>query len=141
MRAPKKQIAARKAAKLRSWRATVLRQRGEYLGTVEAPDAKAAEALAVSYLGWKVSAASGSWSARRSSAVNIMDFWTKLTPQEESDLVFALKYFEPEKYRNFSFSELPLVDLDDVRAALGTWGPRALASKLAKLESNPAPKE
>jgi hypothetical protein len=51
MRAPKKQIAARKAEKLRSWRATILRQRGEYLGTVEAPDAKTAEALAVKLFG------------------------------------------------------------------------------------------
>jgi hypothetical protein len=51
MRAPKKQIAARKAEKLRSWRATLLRQRGEYLGTIEAPDAKSAEALAVKLFG------------------------------------------------------------------------------------------
>jgi hypothetical protein len=52
MRAPKKQIAARKAEKLRSWRrATILRQRGEYLGSVEAPDAKTAEALAAKLFG------------------------------------------------------------------------------------------
>jgi hypothetical protein len=51
MRAPKKQIAARKAEKLRSWRATILRQRGEYLGTVEAADAKSAEALAIKTFG------------------------------------------------------------------------------------------
>jgi hypothetical protein len=44
-------MAARKAEKLRSWRATVLRQRGEYLGTVEAPDAKTADALAVKLFG------------------------------------------------------------------------------------------
>jgi hypothetical protein len=43
MRAPKKP----KAEKLRSWRATILRQRGACLGTVEAPDAKTAEAIAV----------------------------------------------------------------------------------------------
>jgi hypothetical protein len=50
MRAPKK-IAGRKAEKLRSWRATILRQRGEYLGTIEAPAAKTAEALAVKQFG------------------------------------------------------------------------------------------
>ena len=32
---------------LRRWRVTLLRQRGQYLGTVEAPDAQAAEAAAV----------------------------------------------------------------------------------------------
>ena len=51
MRAPKKKIAARKAEKLRSWRATILRQRGEYLGAVEAPDAKTAEAVAIKQFG------------------------------------------------------------------------------------------
>jgi hypothetical protein len=34
------------AAKLRNWRASILRSRVEYLGKVEAADAKAAEALA-----------------------------------------------------------------------------------------------
>jgi hypothetical protein len=34
------------AAKLRNWRVSILRQRAEYLGTVEAADAKAAEVLA-----------------------------------------------------------------------------------------------
>src|SRR5262249_48620769 len=35
------------AAKLRSWRVSIIRKRGQYLGTVEAPDEKAAEAAAV----------------------------------------------------------------------------------------------
>ena len=48
MKAPKKKATAEK---LRSWRATILRQRGEYLGTIEAPDAKSAEALAVKLFG------------------------------------------------------------------------------------------
>jgi hypothetical protein len=42
--------AARKkppAAKLRSWRVSIIRKRGQYLGTVEAPNEKAAEAAAV----------------------------------------------------------------------------------------------
>jgi hypothetical protein len=34
------------AAKLRTWRVSILRSRAEYLGTVEAPDEKAAEAAA-----------------------------------------------------------------------------------------------
>jgi hypothetical protein len=41
--------AARKkstAAKLRSWRVSILRQRMQYLGTVDAPNVKAAEAVA-----------------------------------------------------------------------------------------------
>lgn len=41
MRAPKKKAAGNK---LRSWRPTILRQ---CLGTIEAPDAKTAEAIAV----------------------------------------------------------------------------------------------
>jgi hypothetical protein len=48
MRAPKRKAAGEK---LRSWRATILRRRGEYLGTVEAPDAKTAEAIAVKQFG------------------------------------------------------------------------------------------
>jgi hypothetical protein len=36
------------AAKLRSWRISIIRKRGQYLGTVEAPNEKAAEAAAVS---------------------------------------------------------------------------------------------
>jgi len=35
------------AAKLRSWRVSIIRKRGHYLGTVEAPNEKAAEAAAV----------------------------------------------------------------------------------------------
>jgi hypothetical protein len=42
-RAPKKS----KATKLRSWRVSLLRQRAQYLGTVEARDERAAEAAAV----------------------------------------------------------------------------------------------
>jgi hypothetical protein len=37
----------RKAAKLRSWRVSILRARGEYIGDVQAPDERAAEAAAV----------------------------------------------------------------------------------------------
>ncbi len=36
------------AAKLRSWRVSILRQRAQYLGTVRAPDGRTAEAAAVS---------------------------------------------------------------------------------------------
>jgi hypothetical protein len=43
-RPPKKS----KATKLRSWRVSLLRQRAQYLGTVEASDERAAEAAAVS---------------------------------------------------------------------------------------------
>jgi hypothetical protein len=42
MRSPKK-----KPIKLRSWAATILRQRGHLLGYVEAPDERAAEAAAI----------------------------------------------------------------------------------------------
>jgi hypothetical protein len=35
------------AAKLRSWRVSIIKKRGQYLGTVEAPNEKAAEAAAV----------------------------------------------------------------------------------------------
>jgi len=44
MKAPKKKPTA---AKLRSWRVSIIRKRGQYLGTVEAPNEKAAEAVAV----------------------------------------------------------------------------------------------
>jgi hypothetical protein len=40
MKAPKKRPTA---AKLRSWRISIIRKRGQYLGTVEAPNEKAAE--------------------------------------------------------------------------------------------------
>jgi hypothetical protein len=43
MRSPKKKATA---AKLRNWRVSILRNRAEYLGTVEAANAQAAEALA-----------------------------------------------------------------------------------------------
>jgi hypothetical protein len=35
------------AAKLRNWRVSILRQRAHYLGNVQAPDERAAEAAAV----------------------------------------------------------------------------------------------
>jgi hypothetical protein len=38
------------ASKLRTWRVSLLRQRAQYLGMVEAPDEKAAEAAAVAQL-------------------------------------------------------------------------------------------
>jgi hypothetical protein len=44
MRSPKQKQAA---AKLRSWRVSIIRKRGQYLGTVEAPTQKAAEVAAV----------------------------------------------------------------------------------------------
>jgi hypothetical protein len=45
MRRPAKKKAT--AARLRSWRVSILRQRAQYLGTVEASDQEAAEAAAV----------------------------------------------------------------------------------------------
>ena len=39
------------AAKLRSWRVSILRQRAQYIGIVKAPDARAAEAAAVAQFG------------------------------------------------------------------------------------------
>jgi hypothetical protein len=45
MRAPSKKKTT--AAKLRSWRVSILRARGEYLGNVQAPDERAAGAAAV----------------------------------------------------------------------------------------------
>jgi hypothetical protein len=35
------------AAELRSWRVSIIRKRGQYLGTVDAPDEKAAEVAAM----------------------------------------------------------------------------------------------
>jgi hypothetical protein len=35
------------AAKLRSWRVSIIRKRGQYFGTVEAPSENAVEAVAV----------------------------------------------------------------------------------------------
>ena len=37
------------ASKLRTWRVSLLRQRAQYLGMVEAPDEKAVEAAAVAH--------------------------------------------------------------------------------------------
>jgi hypothetical protein len=37
----------KKPANLRSWRVIILRSRGEYLGSVEAPDRERAEAVAI----------------------------------------------------------------------------------------------
>jgi hypothetical protein len=53
MSPPKKKIRPKKgtAAKLRSWRATRLRQRAQYHGNVEAPDERSAEAAAAGQFG------------------------------------------------------------------------------------------
>jgi hypothetical protein len=48
MKSPKKKPTG---AKLRSWRVSILRSRAHNLGTIEAPDAKAAEAEAVKLFG------------------------------------------------------------------------------------------
>jgi hypothetical protein len=42
-----KSLMSRASGKLRSWRVSIIRKRGQYLGTVEAPNEKAAEAAAV----------------------------------------------------------------------------------------------
>ena len=47
----KKTAPARKVAKLRRWRASLLRGRAQPLGTVEAPDERAAEAAAAGQFG------------------------------------------------------------------------------------------
>ena len=46
MRSPKRKAAA---AKLRNWRVSILRQRAEYLGTVQATDERAAEAAIAAF--------------------------------------------------------------------------------------------
>jgi translation initiation factor IF-3 len=47
MRAPKKAATYRSvAAKLRSWRVSVIRKHGQYLGTVKAPNAAEVAAMA-----------------------------------------------------------------------------------------------
>ena len=46
-RRPAKDTPAKLAARMRSWRVTLLRGRAQPLGTVEAPDERAAEAAAV----------------------------------------------------------------------------------------------
>jgi hypothetical protein len=43
----KKTRSKAKTAKLRSWRVAILRNRAQYLGDVQAPDAEAAEVAAV----------------------------------------------------------------------------------------------
>jgi hypothetical protein len=48
MKAPTKKSTAEK---LRRWRVTIIRQRAHHLGTIEAPDQKAAEAEAVKLFG------------------------------------------------------------------------------------------
>src|SRR6266566_5085143 len=48
MKSPKKKPVG---AKLRSWRVSILRSRAHNLGTIEAPDAKAAEDFAVKTFG------------------------------------------------------------------------------------------
>jgi hypothetical protein len=48
MKSPKKKPTA---VKVRSWRVSILRARAHHLGTVEAPDEKAAEAFAVKTFG------------------------------------------------------------------------------------------
>ena len=49
MRSPKQKKHV--AAKLRSWRVSIIRKQGQYLGTVEAPNEKAAETAAVAEFG------------------------------------------------------------------------------------------
>jgi hypothetical protein len=44
---PPQRSTLKPASKLRTWRVSLLRQRAQYLGMVEAPDEKAAEAAAV----------------------------------------------------------------------------------------------
>ena len=53
MAPPRKKIRPKKrtAAKLRSWRATLLHQRAQYLGNVEAPDERSAEVAAAGQFG------------------------------------------------------------------------------------------
>jgi hypothetical protein len=46
-RRPTKDTPAKLAARMRSWRVSLLRGRAQYLGSVEAPDDRAAEAAAV----------------------------------------------------------------------------------------------
>jgi hypothetical protein len=59
------QFPKKKAAKLRSWRVSIIRKRGQYLGTVEAANEKAAEAAAVAEA---VDVDTGLRAARRSHA-------------------------------------------------------------------------
>jgi hypothetical protein len=52
------------AARLRSWRVSLLSQRARYLGTVEARDEKAAEATAVKQFG-SMTTSAGGWRCGR----------------------------------------------------------------------------
>jgi len=49
----------KKLTKLRAWRVSLLRQRAHYLGTVEAPDERAAEAAAMAQFDLDEGSASG----------------------------------------------------------------------------------
>jgi hypothetical protein len=57
MKSAKKRLTA---ANLRSWRVIIMRSRGEYLGSVEAPDRERAEAIAVKSLSWTRTSSGGS---------------------------------------------------------------------------------
>jgi hypothetical protein len=46
-----RRISPKKPANLRSWRVIIMRSRGEYLGSVEAPNEKPAEVAAVTEFG------------------------------------------------------------------------------------------
>ena len=48
------------AAKLRSWRVTIIRSKGEYLGSVEAASRENAEAIAVKQFDWTRTSSDGS---------------------------------------------------------------------------------
>jgi hypothetical protein len=67
MQAPKTKATA---AKLRSWRATILRARSEHLGAVEAPDAKTAEQVAIKTFGLEGQRRQRPWYASRISTVS-----------------------------------------------------------------------
>ena len=44
---PRRRVPLKKPAKLRSWRLIIIRSKGEYLGSVEAPDRTRAKAVAI----------------------------------------------------------------------------------------------
>jgi hypothetical protein len=67
---------------------------------------------------------------------NIAALLPKLTARDCNDLVFGLKRFRHEKYKEVCYgdkSKLILVDFDDAVAAERLWGPAALADKLDRL--------
>jgi hypothetical protein len=67
---------------------------------------------------------------------NIAALLPKLTARDCNDLVFGLKRFRHEKYKEVCYgdkSKLILVDFDDAVAAVRLWGPAALADKLDRL--------